>query len=56
MPCLCKTANNEIDWVETRLDADNAGQFGDENLTNVAPLLPPVGRRHFLKSFMESIL
>ena len=35
MPCLCKTANNEIDWVETMLGADNAGQFGDENLTNV---------------------
>ena len=36
MPCLCKTANNEIDWVETMLAADNAGQFGGENLTNVA--------------------
>ena len=36
MPCLCKTANNEIDWVETMLGADNAGQFGGENLTNVA--------------------
>ena len=35
MPCLCKTANNEIDWVETMLGADNAGQFGDKNLTNV---------------------
>ena len=35
--CLCKTANNEIDWVETMLRADNVGQFGTENLTNVAP-------------------
>ena len=56
MPCLCKTANNEIDWVETRLDADNARQFGDENLTNVTSPPPPVFEFEFLRRYLVSLI